>query len=85
MRDLPTIIHQLGEQAEESRAKFNMQSPELKEIREQLVVQQRQRYWLTTAATAIISGALVLTLGASPVIAWALLGVGAVAAFAARP
>jgi len=85
MRDLPTIIHQLGEQAAEGRAKINMQSPELREIREQLVVQQRQRYWLTTAATAVIAGALVLTLGGTPVVAWALLGVGAVAAFAARP
>jgi ubiquinone biosynthesis protein len=85
LRDLPTIIHQLGEQAAEGRFKYDMQSPELKEIREQLVVQQRQRYWLTTAATAVIAGALVLTLGATPVIAWALLAVGAVAAFAARP
>jgi ubiquinone biosynthesis protein len=85
LRDLPTIIHQLGEQAAEGRFKYDMQSPELKEIRKQLIVQQRQRYWLTTAATAVIAGALVLTLGATPVIAWALLAVGAVAAFAARP
>lgn len=85
LRDLPTIIHQLGEQAAEGRFKYDMQSTELKEIREQLIVQQRQRYWLTTAATAVIAGALVLTLGATPVIAWALLAVGAVAAFAARP
>jgi len=85
MRDLPTIIHRLGEQAAEGRVKTNMQSPELIEIREQLVAQQRQRYWLTMAATSIISGALVLTLGGAPVVAWVLLGLGAVAAFAARP
>jgi len=48
-------------------------------------VQQRQRYWLTVAATAIITGALLLTSGSMPELAWPLLAAGAVAAFAARP
>lgn len=85
MRELPGIIHHLGEQATEGRIKFNLQSPELREIREQLANQQRQRYWLTAAATAIVSGVLVMTLGSTPVLAWALLAAGAIAAYAARP
>ena len=85
MRELPAIIHHLGEQAAEGRIKFNLQSPELKEIHKQLALQQRQRYWLTAAATALVSGALVMTLGAMPVVAWGLLVVGAIAAYAARP
>ena len=85
MRELPAIIQHLGEQAAEGRIKFNLQSPELKEIHKQLALQQRQRYWLTAAATAMVSGALVMTLGAMPVVAWGLLAVGTIAAYAARP
>ena len=85
MRELPVIIQALGEQAAEGRIKFNLQSPELLKIREQLQLQQRQRYWLTAAATAIVSGVLVITLGSNIELAWALLAAGAIAAFAARP
>ena len=85
MRELPAIIHHLGEQAAEGRIKFNLQSPELREIREQLALQQRQRFWLTLAATAAISGTLVLTLGSMPALGWSLLGVTAVTSLLARP
>jgi len=85
MRELPAIINQLGEQAAEGRIKFNLQSPELKEIREQLAAQQRQRFWLTAAATAVVSATLLMTLGAMPALAWGLFAVGAIAAYAARP
>ncbi len=85
MRELPGIIHHLGEQATEGRIMFNLQSPELRQIREQLANQQRQRYWLTAAATAIVSGVLVMTLGSTPVLAWALLAAGGIAAYTARP
>ena len=85
MRELPVIIQALGEQAADGRIKFNLQSPELLKIRKQLELQQRQRYWLTAAATAIVSGVLVITLGSNIELAWALLAAGAIAAFAARP
>jgi ubiquinone biosynthesis protein len=85
MRELPGIIQQLGEQASEGRINFNLQSPEIRQIKEQLVTQQRQRYWLTAAATAVFSGTLVLTLGSIPLLAWSLLAAGAFAAYAARP
>ena len=85
LRDLPTILHHLGEQAAEGRIRFNLQSPELRAIRRQLDEQRRQRYWLAAAATSVISGALVVAVG--PVVwpGFVLLGFGAVAAWVARP
>jgi len=85
MRELPAILNHLGEQVAEGRIRFNLQSPELKDIHKQLSEQRRQRYWLTAAATSIVSGALVMTLGAIPAAGWALLGAGAIAAYIARP
>ena len=85
LRELPAILNHLGEQVAEGRIRFNLASPELREIRKQLADQRRQRYWLTAAATSIVSGALVVTLGSVPVLGWGLLGAGAVAAWVARP
>jgi ubiquinone biosynthesis protein len=85
MRELPVIIQNLGEQAAEGRMNFKLQSPELRQIQKQLANQQRQRYWLTAAATAVVSGVLVLTQGSIPELAWSLIGAGVIAAYAARP
>jgi ubiquinone biosynthesis protein len=85
MRELPAIIQNLGEQAAEGRMNFRLQSPELRQIQKQLAAQQRQRYWLATAATAVISGTLILTLGSIPEFGWSLIAAGAIAAYAARP
>ena len=85
MRELPAILNHLGEQVAEGRIRFNLQSPELKVIQIQLEEQRRQRYWLAAAAVSIVSGSLVMTLGAVPWLGWALLGAGAIAAYAARP
>jgi ubiquinone biosynthesis protein len=85
MRALPTILHQLGEQAADGRIRFGLQSPELADIQKQLGAQRRQRYWLTVAATGVIAGALVLTLSSLPWLGWSLLVAGALAGIAARP
>jgi len=85
MRELPGIIQNLGEQASEGRMNFNLQSPELHQIQKQLAAQRGQRYWLATAATAIISGILLLVFGPVPEIGWPLLATGVIAAYAARP
>ena len=84
MRELPAILHQLGEQAAEGRIRLNLQSPELSEIQKQFSEQRHQRYWLTVAATGVIAGTLVLTLGAAPWLGWSLLAGGTLAAIAAR-
>lgn len=85
MRELPVIIQHMGAQAAKGKVDFELQSAELRQIHKQLEAQRRQRYWLTVAATSIVSGTLVLTLGSLPELAWSLLGAGAVAAFIARP
>ena len=85
LSELPTILNHLGEQAANGRIRFNLNSPELREIQRQLDEQRRQRYWLAAAATSAVSGALVLTLGAMPWLGLALLGAGAICAWVARP
>jgi ubiquinone biosynthesis protein len=85
LRELPAILHHLGEQVAEGRIRFNVQSPELKEIRRQLEEQRRQRYWLAAAGTSIVAGALVVTVAPVTWPGFTLLGFGAVAAWVARP
>ena len=85
LRELPAILNHVGEQVAEGRIRFNLQSPELKGIRQQLEEQRRQRYWLTAAATSVITGSLLMVLGPVPGAGWALLGIAALAAYAARP
>ena len=85
MRELPVILRQLGEQASDGKIRFDMQSPELGEIQSQLGQQRRQRYWLTVAATGVLAGTLVLTLGTMPLLGWSLLAGGALAGIIARP
>ena len=85
LRELPAILNHVGEQVAEGRIRFNLNSPELKDIRRQLTEQRRQRYWLTVAGTSVVSGALVLTLGSLPALGWALLAGGAIAGIVARP
>ena len=85
LRELPAILKHVGEQAAEGKIRFNLQSPELKEIRKQLDEQRRQRYWLTAAATCVVTGSLIITFGSIPWIGWTLLGAGAIAAYIARP
>jgi ubiquinone biosynthesis protein len=85
LRELPAIVQLLGDQAAEGQKHVDLESKQLREIREQLANQHRQRYWLTAAATAIVSSVLVMSLGTTPELAWALLAAGGIAAFAARP
>lgn len=85
LRELPAIVQHLGEQITDGNLNFKLQSPELKQIQRQLAEQQRQRYWLTAAATAVVSGVLVMTLGEVPALAWGLLAAGAASALVARP
>ncbi len=83
LRELPTILQKLGEQA--SAAGSNQRPAELSGIRKQLREQQTQRYWLTTAAVSVLAGTLVFTLAPAPVFGWPIMAIGAVAAVAARP
>ncbi len=85
LRELPAILNHVGEQVAEGRIRFNLQSPELRQIRKQLDEQRRQRFWLAVAGTSFVSGALVMTLGPLPWLGWGLFAAGATAAYIARP
>jgi ubiquinone biosynthesis protein len=85
MRELPVVIKYLSEQISHGNLQFNMQAPELKEIRDQLKRQQKQRYWLATGVAALVSGTLVLVLGSFTTLGWVLLAGGALSVIAGRP
>ena len=85
LRELPGVVHYLSEQISSGNLQFNVQAPELIEIRNQLRKQQQQRYWLAVGATGVITGTVILTLGFLPVAAWALIAAGVLAIFAGRP
>ena len=85
LRELPGVVKNISEQARAGDIRLNMDSPELEEISHQLKAQQWQRFWLTLAATGVISGTLILALDGSTVLGSALIAAGAIAAFAGRP
>ncbi len=85
LRELPGIVRYLSDQVENERRLFEIGSPELADIGEQLRAQQRQRFLLATGATAVISGTLVVTLAMTTWPGWLLIACGALAAFAGRP
>jgi len=85
MREMPGVIKYLSEQISQGELQFSLRSTELRQIREQLGKQQKQRYLLATGATAVLAGTLVLTLGSVTVPGWALIAAGAAAIFGGRP
>lgn len=85
LRELPGVVKYLSEQISNDQLHFDVRAPELRDISEQLKNQQKQRYLLALAATAVISGTLVVTLAAVTWPGWALIGSGLFAAFAGRP
>ncbi len=85
LRELPGVIRYLSRQISHGKLQVRVQAPELREIRDQLKKQQKQRYWLAVGATTIITGTLILTWGFLPALAWMLIGAGVIAIFAGRP
>ena len=84
LRQLPTAIQHLAEQASGAGMTLQLRSKELRTIEAQLTRQARQRYWLTLTATTAITGTLVLALTDLPVLGWSLIAAGVVSAFFAR-
>ena len=85
LRELPGVVHYLSDQISHGNLQFKVRAPELREIRDQLRRQQKQRYWLAVGATTIITGTLILTWGFLPALAWTLITAGVLATFAGRP
>ena len=85
LRHLPVAIRQLAEQASSGSIKLDMESSEIQQIRAELADQRHQRFWLTVAATSVITGSLVVTLNGNVWLGVALLALGGLAAVAGRP
>ena len=84
LRELPAALQQLREQAGSGRLQLGVQSPALEKIEMQLAEQRRQRFWLAVAATAVVAGAVLLSVGPVPWLGWLLLGAGLVCGIAAK-
>jgi ubiquinone biosynthesis protein len=84
-RELPGVVRYLSEQINSDTLKFDLKAPELEHIREQLKVQNRQRFILTIGATALVCGTLVLTLGSTAILGWGLIAAGTLVSLAGRP
>jgi len=85
LRELPIAVRQLSEQAADGRLRLRMDAPELKALREQLRVQQRQRFVLGVGATACLSGTILLALQSSPWFGGPLVAIGILLFVAGRP
>jgi ubiquinone biosynthesis protein len=85
MRQLPGVIHNLSEQAQQGTLNVRMDTSEFKAIHMQLRRQQRQRFRIGIGATAAVCGTLVLTLGSIAWLGWGLLALGCIAILAGRP
>jgi ubiquinone biosynthesis protein len=84
LRELPGAIHKHSEQAAKGTLHFRMESPELREIRDELRAQRKQRYWLACGMTAVISGTLLLGLESITWLGWTLVIAGLIAAIGGR-
>ena len=81
LRHFPTAARQIAEQAASGDIRLDIESPAIKDIRNELASQRRQRFWLVMAAT----GSVVFGLGANTWLAGGLLAGGIVAAWFGRP
>jgi hypothetical protein len=57
----------------------------MRQLRKELQEHQRQRYWLTTAATGVVSGTLLLALEGNIYFTATLYAIAAIAAYVGRP
>lgn len=85
LRELPVAVRVLSEQAAKGRLQFELRSPALERIDQQLNMRERQRYWLALGSTAFVSGVLVLCLSSTDWAGWALLAAGAASLWTGRP
>jgi ubiquinone biosynthesis protein len=85
MRELPGVIRQLSEQASDGSLRMRLDSPDLKELKEQLRQQQRQRFRLGIGATAIVSGTLIVAVSSPAWAGWGLVAAGMLAMLSGRP
>jgi ubiquinone biosynthesis protein len=84
LRQLPGVVRYLSEQIAHDKLHFDVRSPELRDIRDRLAAEQKQRARLAIGATLFVSGTLVLTLASVTWPGWLLLVAGAGTLLAGR-
>jgi ubiquinone biosynthesis protein len=85
LRELPHWLRTIAEQSAAGDLRVRFESPELRELRDSMARQQRQRFALAVAAAAFIGGIVLLTTGHPPWLGWGAMGAAALAALAGRP
>jgi ubiquinone biosynthesis protein len=84
LRELPGVVRYLSEQIAHDKLHFDVRSPELRDIRDRLAAEQKQRAHLAIGASLFVSGTLVLTLASVTWPGWLLLVAGAGTLLAGR-
>jgi ubiquinone biosynthesis protein len=84
LRQLPGVVRYLSEQIAHDKLHFDVRSPELRDIRDRLAAEQKQRAHLAIGASLFVSGTLVLTLASVTWPGWLLLVAGAGTLLAGR-
>lgn len=85
LRDLPGVIRLLSEQASQGKLRLNVESGELRHLRQSLQSQHRQRFFIGAGGTLLLCGTLLVGLGTAAALGWALLVSGAGMFWLARP
>jgi ubiquinone biosynthesis protein len=84
LRQLPGVVRYLSEQIAHDKLHFDVRSPELRDIRDRLAAEQKQRAHLAIGASLFVSGTLVVTLASVTWPGWLLLVAGAGTLLAGR-
>lgn len=85
LRELPTLVRRVGEQAANGQFRVTMDSREIRELRDELRSQNRRRYMVTLGlAIALAGGFLVINVQPASY-GWLTITAGAIIALMARP
>jgi ubiquinone biosynthesis protein len=85
LRELPGVIRSLAEQASQGKLRMNLESTELRALRQALTMQQQQRFFIGVGGISIVSGIVLLGLETAVPLAWALLAAGVFGLWLGRP
>ena len=85
LRELPHWLRAIAEQSASGDLRVRFESPELRELRDSMARQQRQRFVLAVAAAVFVGGIVLLTTGQPPWLGWGAIGASALVGIAGRP
>ncbi|MEL7022755.1 MAG: ubiquinone biosynthesis regulatory protein kinase UbiB [Pseudomonadota bacterium] len=85
LRELPTLVRRVGEQAASGELRFSVDTRELREMNERLRRSDRRRYRVTLGLGAIAFGAAMAVITTPLWWHWATIAVGGVAVLSGRP